>query len=78
MACHEWQDAVSREQTAAAAEAEGDAALADALRTKDSSKLRKAQFIWLCRHWGYASPYWRPKREPGGLARKPSQSVVEA
>ena len=66
---------MSREQTAAAAAAEGDHALADALSTKDSSKLRKAQFIWLCRHWGYASPYWKPKREPGSLPRRPSKSV---
>jgi hypothetical protein len=61
IACPEWQSGEVREKTAREAVLHGQAALAEVLRAKDSSRLRKAQYLWLCRSWGYASQVWQHK-----------------
>ena len=75
--CEEWRDAQSREAALRAALADGQPELAAILMAKDSSRLRKAQFIWLCRHWGYATRFWQRKK--GGLESRggptPSASI---
>ena len=68
VACDEWRDSKAREAAARAAEQEGLPDLAATLSAKDSSRLRKAQFIWLCRHWGYASRFWQRKHSGPGRA----------
>ena len=65
--CNEWRDSKAREAAAKAAEHDGLPDLAATLVAKDSSRLRKAQFLWLCRHWGYASRFWQ--RRQGGAGR---------
>lgn len=67
--CPEWQSAEVREETAREALRHGHPTLADALRAKDSAKLRKRQYIWLCRRWGYASWVWQHK-DTEGFARQ--------
>ena len=66
ISCEEWRDSTAREAAAKAAEQEGLPDLAATLLAKDSSRLRKAQFIWLCRHWGYASRWWQRKHNGAG------------
>ena len=82
VACSEWRDTDVREAAAQQALADGLPELAAILVAKDSSRLRKAQFLWLCRHWGYASRFWqRKKRGPEGRQRQlevtPPQGVAE-
>ena len=62
MACTEWRDTEVREAAAQQALADGLPELAAILVAKDSSRLRKSQFLWLCRHWGYASRFWQRKK----------------
>ena len=57
----EWQNNEMRVDAARVAAAQGMHGLAEALLRKDSAKLRKAQYMWLCRHWGYASWIWQRK-----------------
>jgi len=64
--CDEWRDPTAREVAAKQAEQDGLLELAAILRAKDSSRLRKSQFIWLCRFWGYASRFWQRKRSGPG------------
>jgi hypothetical protein len=58
---------------ASRAEAEGDAALAAALRGRNSSLLRKQHLFKLCAWWGYASYVWEPTSAP-----EPSASRVRS
>ena len=66
--CDEWRDPKARQVAAKAAEQEGLQDLAATLLAKDSSRLRKSQFLWLCRHWGYASRFWQRKHSGTGRA----------
>ena len=69
VACSEWRDTDVREAAAQQALADGLPELAATLVAKDSSRLRKAQFIWLCRHWGYTSRFWQRKKGGPGPCR---------
>jgi hypothetical protein len=66
--CDEWRDPAARQVAAQAAQQEGLQDLAATLLAKDSSRLRKSQFLWLCRHWGYASRFWQ-RKHTGGTGR---------
>ena len=54
----EWHAAPAREAAAAAAAAAGLPRLAEALRAKRSTGLRKAELFFLLHHWRYASDLW--------------------
>ena len=77
MVSPEWQNNEMRADTARVATAEGLHGLAEALLRKDSAKLRKAQYMWLCHHWGYASWIWQRKSPAGGGTGQQQQQQLQ-
>ena len=57
----EWRDEAQRSSSAAAADGEGLHELAQALRCRDSSRLRKPMLFELCRLWRLRSDIWEPR-----------------
>ena len=64
----EWNNERARCETAAEAEAAGDGTLANLLRRRDSSQLRKAQILHLCHLWRYTSNVWRLRKGATNVA----------
>ena len=76
VACTEWRDTEVREAAAQQALADGLPELGAILVAKDSSRLRKSQFLWLCRHWGYTSRFWQRKKS-GKEGRQRPEEVTD-
>ena len=72
----EWNNERARGETAAEAEAVGDAVLAGLLRRRDSSQLRKAQILHLCHLWRYSSNVWRPRKSANTAAAAPASAAA--
>lgn len=71
----EWNSPAIRDQAAIALLAERGTptgiAAADALRKRESGRLRKCDLLFLARRWRYRSDVWRP-RQQRPLARRPT------
>ena len=68
----QWKSAEQRDALAARAEASGEGELAQALRKRDTSLLRKRHLLFLSHAWGVRSDVWRRKQRAGAA---PQQAV---
>ena len=66
----EWRDEAQRSSSAAAADDEGLHELAQALRCRDSSRLRKPMLFELCRLWRLRSDIWEPRPVASSASRR--------
>jgi len=73
----EWRDEAQRSNSAAVADSEGLHELAQALRCRDSSRLRKPMLFELCRLWRLRSDIWEPRPAAAVVARR-SKTVAHA
>jgi len=71
----EWNSQAAREQAAQQLLAErgtaGGSETAEALKRRESARLRKCDLLFLARHWRYRSDVWRPRQQRPVHRRQP-------
>ena len=66
----QWKSAPEREALAARAALSGEGELAQALRRRDTSLLRKRHLLYLAHAWGLRSDLWRRKQRAASAVRQ--------
>jgi hypothetical protein len=72
----QWKSAEARDALAARAAASGEGELAQALRRRDTSQLRKRHMLYLAYAWGVRSDLWRRKQRAGAAPTQASGAAA--
>ena len=71
----QWKSASEREALAARAALSGESELAQALRRRDTSLLRKRHLLYLAHAWGLRSDLWRRKQRAVSAVRQDAEQA---